>query len=528
MADQDTPEAAETEAPYSADSAEQAFAQATGPTDLDPAGEATAPFAGDNGAGEEEKPPGREQFKSALDPDVLKRLDDANDRLMAEQGRFMRGGLADVEKMQQGMLARPQPQLEKMPEAPKANLTEGMMPFLQIASVLGALAGSRGRGNATLALTAFASSVKGFEQGRQDVFQAKMQEFKEASAKLKEENQQKLDQYNLAWRNDKLNIDQKMSMIKMISAQYGDEITHNLAVRKDYMTLAQALDKQQQFQMMYNQRERQMGGTLGNMERGGYTEEGLKSATDLYIDTGKLPSLGNRKDAAIVKQIIQNNAPIRMRERNLDPEQMVQHQQEVRAFGAFEARQAAAAGGRYGNIRYLSNLLGSQIDPVLELSESVQNKRGRFVPLNKLIQGGKVMTSDPDLADWATANLQLAETWAKAMNSTGTMRLEDRQIALQSLMLAQSPQAYRRVVERIRTFVNQEETTGKQLREQFGYDKGKYSKLTEEKIDVDANRDILAATSGRAIQAPAARAPVPTARGPSQSTDDGWGQVTVH
>ena len=66
------------------------------------------------------------------------------------------------------------------------------------------------------------------------------------------------------------------------------------------------------------------------------------------------------------------------------------------------------------------------------------------------------MTSDPDLARFAMANLQLAEGWARAMNPTGVMRESDRDKALSFLSTADSPTTYRTMVEQLRTQITRE------------------------------------------------------------------------
>ena len=46
--------------------------------------------------------------------------------------------------------------------------------------------------------------------------------------------------------------------------------------------------------------------------------------------------------------------------------------------------------------------------------------RESWVPVNKAIQAYQAGTSDPKLAAFAVANLQIGELWARAMNPTST------------------------------------------------------------------------------------------------------------
>lgn len=87
-----------------------------------------------------------------------------------------------------------------------------------------------------------------------------------------------------------------------------------------------------------------------------------------------------------------------------------------------------------------------QVIPIaLKASEAVP--RGKFVPLNKLIQAGKVATSDPDLARFAQANLTLANVYARAISPTGVPTVSGREHALEVLGTATSQEAYRGVVD---------------------------------------------------------------------------------
>jgi hypothetical protein len=364
-----------------------------------------------------------------------------------------------------------------------------------------AIAGSRARQGGTTALNAFAGAIKGWKEGRQDEFQAKTAEFKMAAEKVKEDNQQKLDQYKLAWSNDKLNIDQKMNMIKLIASQYGDEKAHNTAVRKDYQTLAGIMDKEDQMQMNYDLKLQEVGFGLAGV---GGDPEMIKNIAETVVKTGQMPPEFRGMNRAVM-------APIRMQvakyiSDNYTPEQ--------RADGsiAYKAKQAAATSGGQTTGRILARSenimdnLNDQIGPALDASRSVP--RGRFVPLNKLTQGGRVMTSDPDYYHFATEGLQLAELWARAMNLLGnTMRESDRQIALDRLNTAASPEAFRRVVKDIYEFVQREKRNAEKEKAAVG-------------------------STGPAPQSPrppGLDTPIPTARGPSPAGNDGWGKdVTVH
>lgn len=187
-----------------------------------------------------------------------------NDPRMKEmQGEYeklqgdRRAALDPLYKQAHSMIDQPGPKpptLEKGPKAPQQQMGQGAMEFLQVATVFGALAGLLARRGTTTSLNAFGAAIKGFSEGNAEVFKQKSQEWKQATDEVRQANQDKLDQYNMIWRDKKMNIDQKMEEIKIVASQFGDEITYNLATQRNYTALAQADEKARQFQLMYGQR----------------------------------------------------------------------------------------------------------------------------------------------------------------------------------------------------------------------------------------------------------------------------------
>jgi hypothetical protein len=129
---------------------------------------------------------------------------------------------------------------------------------------------------------------------------------------------------------------------------------------------------------------------------------------------------------------------------------------------AYHARGVGlSAGARTGatreaNLQLILNAANAAIPAALEQSEKVW--RTGFVPLNKIIQAGQIITSNPELGTFGMANLQLAEHWARAMNPTGVMRESDRDKALSFLSTADSPATYRLKVMQLKTQIERELT----------------------------------------------------------------------
>jgi hypothetical protein len=184
--------------------------------------------------------------------DMLKELRDAKE----ERGELVKGKRAATSAMidtleagRQNLTSQPLPDLKEIPQQPSAQqLGKGAMEYMQVATALGALAGGLGRRNATFALNAFGSAIKGFTEGNRQQYEASIEEWKEASTRLKENNQTKIDQYNMIFNNKKLSMDMKLAQIKIVAQEYDDEITYNMADSKQYQALGLAMGRQEDLQ----------------------------------------------------------------------------------------------------------------------------------------------------------------------------------------------------------------------------------------------------------------------------------------
>lgn len=111
-------------------------------------------------------------------------------------------------------------------------------------------------------------------------------------------------------------------------------------------------------------------------------------------------------------------------------------------------------GVRQANLNLILKVTDAAIPAAIEASQNVA--RTGWVPVNRIIQKGQVMASNPELKEFGMANLQLAEGWARAMNPTGVMRESDRDKALDFLSTADSPQTYERAVRQLQKQITRE------------------------------------------------------------------------
>ena len=140
---------------------------------------------------------------------------------------------------------------------------------------------------------------------------------------------------------------------------------------------------------------------------------------------------------------------ILINEKGMTEEEAASHvTDQVAKFQGTKAYQSTA--GRYGaRVETATNEVEQLVPQALETSKALP--RGKFVPVNKLLQAYQQGTSDPAYNDFAIANFSLINAYTRAMNPTGTPHVNDRleQHAQGILSTATSPQAYEVQVRRL-------------------------------------------------------------------------------
>lgn len=190
----------------------------------------------------------------------------------------------------------------------------------------------------------------------------------------------------------------------------------------------------------------------------------LDADAERYRQTGTLPpNMGRGVQGQAEAQAIRTRASEMELAEGGNPANWPRRWQEYRAAGVGLSTEARTTATRESNLNMILKVTSAAIPAALELSDKVA--RTGWVPLNKIIQGGEVIASNPDLKRFGMANLQLAEHWARAMNPTGVMREGDRDLALGFLSTADSPETYRAAVMQLKTQIERERDS---IREQRG------------------------------------------------------------
>jgi hypothetical protein len=180
-----------------------------------------------------------------------KELEQEGKGILGEERQGTRAMIEALQASNKRVQDVPIPQLERSPRAPQANLAQGSMEWVQAATLMASMAGGFIRRGGTAALTAFSGAIKGYAEGRREDFDAKSQEFKLASEQVKQDNQDRIDQYKMIMSNEKLSIDNKLSQFKLAAAMWQDEMTYNAAERKDVGLIAQLMQKNEQWNSNY-------------------------------------------------------------------------------------------------------------------------------------------------------------------------------------------------------------------------------------------------------------------------------------
>lgn len=445
----------------------------------------------------------------------MKALDQRMQGTLAAKERETQPAIAAA-RAENAQPAPPAPKLEKVGDPPKSNTGEMLQQWLLPAVALSALAGAFTRQHVTSALNSFSAAVEGYKAGNIGVYEQKYKEWEASSKKAIQNNKSALDEYDAIWKNKKYTIDQKMNEIQLIAAKYQDRMTYEAAAQKNFTMVAQILQKQEmqtmKLETAYDKMKAQGDAmdaklkaavtpenaqklldaitkeqdperkknlqafydhkfagahaaagsniAIGDLSDipdegiGGLSREAIQTRAKMWADgnaDGAFKGIGGFGIGSKLRNIISSVGAKMTNESGVDPNRKAI---DFRAEGAGAAAGARTEATREAGLNIILRVTDSAIPAAIEQSRKVW--RSGFVPLNKIIQGGQVATSDPELRAFGMANLQLAEGWARAMNPTGVMRNEDREKALSFLSTADSPQTYERLVMQLKTQLDRE------------------------------------------------------------------------
>jgi|SRR5579863_1523567 len=356
-----------------------------------------------------------------------------------------------------------QPNLQQpQGQAPDAkDYQKGAMEFASAMAVLGAVAGRFTRAPGGAALGAFAAALKGWQSGNLQAYENAAKKWEADTKTTLENNRQVMEQYRQALQDRKMNIDEQMSQIQLISAKYHDQLMYDAAQSKNYTMVAQIYEKNVQYtdkatQAAAKLQEKRDEQKVKNEQSATYWLSPAGQGELNAVNADGTPKYSEAQKAG-VKQLIDIYAAKQVGKSAIAQDR----QQYINEFKAENGRDPTSAeitkweGDRAGATAY-GRTTGSQgarvenavneveqlIPQAVEASHNLP--RGQFVKINELMQSYEKGKSDPAYNDFALANFSLVNAYTRAMNPQGVPRIQERleQHAIGILSTATSQEAY--------------------------------------------------------------------------------------
>ena len=325
------------------------------------------------------------------------------DELMGQRRSVVNAVAGDVLSGLRGIESMRYPQMEKAPKEPSSGeLSQGMMQWMQAATVLAALGGAFARGNATTALNAFAGAVKGFSEGRKQDYEAHVQEWKEASQRIKEDNQARLDAYNDIMKRREFSIQQKLGLAKVVAGEYGDEIGYNLTEQGHYVQFAQFLERSQRDQANFAMQQQRLENTTRDID-------------------SRIASRGAGGGGRSSRTMYANQ----WRQENPD----ASSQEFAKAMAKYDAQQRAVTAfstGMQGRQINSLNVAVSHLEVLADLGKALENKDTRL--FNELSQTWSAQTGNAAPSNFDTAKDIVGGEIMKALIAGGGGQTERQEL----------------------------------------------------------------------------------------------------
>jgi hypothetical protein len=359
------------------------------------------------------------------------------------------------------MPAAPQLKQQNEPAPDAKEYQQDAMEFASAMAVLGAVAGRFTRAPGGAALGAFAAALKGWQSGSLQAYENAAKKWEADTKTTLENNRQVMEQYRQALQDRKMNIDEQMSNIQLISAKYHDQMMYDAAQSKNYTMVAQIYEKNMQYtekaseaaaklqQKRDEQKTKNEQSATYWLSPGGQAElnavnpdgtpkysEAQKAGVKQMIDLYGQKQVGK---SAIANDRAQFISEFEEREGRKPTSAEITDWEGNRAGATAYGRTAGTQGARVENA---VNEVEQLIPQAVEASHNLP--RGKFVNVNQLMQSYEKGTSDPAYNDFALANFSLVNAYTRAMNPQGVPRIQERleQHAAGILSTATSPEAY--------------------------------------------------------------------------------------
>lgn len=350
-----------------------------------------------------------------------------------------------------------------VPEPPAFNgpqAQQDALAWMSIAAGFGAIAGGLSRYHTTTALNAFSGMMQGYAKGELQAFDQQYKTWQANTDKALEYNNRAQREYRAIMDNSKLNIDTMSNMMQMTADKWQDQIMSNAARMRDVERMTQLMEGQARFEENLKLRKEAMENHKKEFDV--KTQTDLAKAGLVKHDDGSIgidttpgsPIYQRAEQIAAYNQPMPNNPGGRYAGMFNELAALVNKISVEKNGASYDAtryvgkQSYARTAGTYGaRVETATNEVALLLPQALEASKA--EPRGKWVPINKLVQDVQAGKSDPRYYDFAFANLTLINAYGRAVNPTGVARLEDKAHASALMSTVTDQASYERVLLRM-------------------------------------------------------------------------------
>lgn len=380
---------------------------------------------------------------------------------MIEQQQELNRQALDAYRQQLSRPPPPIPQPRQMPAPPKPGIDpQAASQWLAAAGVMGAISGLGSRRGAMAGLNAFTGTLNGLRQGNQQQYENSVKEWNQQQQQFAQNAKQEWDQYQAIVERNDLTSRQAAQMVELQALQnknqFMAEVARAAVKRGDLGLIATTLDTSgktlaQYFQSSHDLAQQHKDRLEEIAAQGANQVKAAEVRAGLGMETPE--ALMQRVDDALVGNMrvatqglragTQNEAAFRnllateATKRGFTPEMRNKMMQDY-AGQLTEAQSLGRYGARAGTA---TAEVAQAIKPVLDASDAVP--RGKWVPINELMNNWRKYTSDPAYNNLITQMTALRNAYIRAMNPTSNATEgARRELQIQDLINAStSPEA---------------------------------------------------------------------------------------
>lgn len=356
------------------------------------------------------------------------------------------------------------------PEPPKRQNQHDDENWLFAAGLLGALAGAFTRNHATNALAAFQGALQGYQEGSREKFDQNMKIWEAENKKIIESNNQAMNEYKSILENTKLSNEQMSIALQVAASKYDDQAMAISAKSKSAFQIAQHYDKEaqalSQLQESYN-RIKESSAAAREREQSRWRDEASAYVTSpegvARINAIKTlrepPPPANSRTSALgfrdqaVRDELSKDPDFNFNSFNRG--EAVKKIEQTTDSMAKRAGETAGARTREVAATNIETVMRSAAKVIPQAAAAASRVPATGFPkINELMQAAEENIGDPALRAFRLANIELAETFARAMNPRSSIvSVANMNRAVSEISTADSPEAYTAMLHQIRQFV---------------------------------------------------------------------------